>query len=108
MRIYDTDREINELRLIKEKAERIINPNGDIKWSGSMTPYLKAVKDSEAVYCSEYKDHIGHGVFVEVETALKHNIPVFVIRGDKTKKVVSVKTINRDDWKVKYGKIVTE
>lgn len=107
--IYNTSREIRELLFLKKTFDKIINPNGDIVWRGSMRPYLEAVRKSAVLVCSEYKGCVGRGVFDEVMTALRKGIPTFVLRSFlgsvRMKEVAGLIYVSNDDWKIRYGKL---
>ena len=105
MKIYDTDREKDELKLIKSLYSNVVNPNGDIKWRGTMEDYFEAVRESDIVVCSEYKGHVGKGVHDEIKEAQLHDIPVFVIRRGKFYPVKEISIDNAGDWGVNYGRI---
>jgi len=110
MKIYDTEREKKEFEFLEEKYGKVLNPNGDIEWQGSMQPYIEAVKESDMVVLSEYANHIGHGVFDEALAALDDGKPVMVLRkvedGFFLQKVKSVDIVDFDDWKVHYGEVI--
>jgi len=104
IKIYDTQQEENELRKISSIVKNIVNPK-HIRWTGSMEPYFKAVKNSDLVFATEYKSFIGKGVFDEVKTALDVGIPVYTLRSGKVFKVRGVAINDPYDCKFKYGKI---
>jgi len=111
MRIYDTKREQKELEIIKNHWKghvKILNPNGEIQWEGSMEPYLKAAHKTDYVVCSEYKEHVGKGVFCEICSALAHSVPVLVIRDDKLHYVNGIVEDDRNDWAINYGKLIVK
>jgi hypothetical protein len=113
-KIYDTPREKEEMTFIAQEFPdtAIINPNTDIGERGSIKPYLKAVADCDIVVCSEFAGHVGKGVYDEVFHGLGLDKEVHVLRkaGDKyfLKKVTGLDLADAYDWKVKYGKVVTE
>lgn len=110
--IYDTEREKEELNFIKKTfpTSKIINPNTDIPWKGDMDIYLEKVRFSDLIIISEYLDHIGHGVFDEIKTAIKHNISVKCLRKDAQGFVLldvkDVEVYDADDWKINYGTVI--
>ena len=120
MKIYDSEREQEEISFIKtafSKGFRIINPNTDIEKKNKEKPSseimklcLKAVKKARIVICSEYHDHIGKGIYQELELVLEKKIPVFcIVKKDSEyglKKVVSLEIDNEKDWSVSYGKLI--
>jgi len=115
MKIYDSVAESEEFKFIKDyfKDSDVINPNGDIKWGGTMKPYLAAVERSNMVVMSEYKGHVGRGVYEEALVALEHNIPVRCIRRDKNGQLLVVnindlRKADRNDWAIKYAKVKEE
>jgi len=105
MKIYDTVREKEELNLIKSMYKDVVNPNGDIRWRGTMDDYYQAVRESEMVICSEYQGHIGRGVYTEIEEAKRNDIPVVVIRQGKFYPVKDIRIEDSSDWGIKYGRI---
>ena len=110
--IYNTKREKKELEFLRKKFSSVFNPNIKISWDNNtkMEPYFKAVKNSDIVVASEYKKHIGKGVFDEITTAINNNITVLCLRRKLFKyqlyKIANVEIVNDQDWKKKYGKIV--
>ncbi|HEY5268604.1 MAG TPA: hypothetical protein VII94_05805, partial [Candidatus Saccharimonadales bacterium] len=62
--------------------------------------------------CSEYLDHIGRGVFAEVDEALRKKKTVFCLRKQKDGyflfQVSGVRIVDEDDWKVEYGRIILQ
>ena len=105
--IYNTLREKRELKFLKRKYNNICNPNGEIKWYGSIIPYLNKVKESNIVIFSEYKNFIGKGVYLEIKTALENNIQVLCLRKKllqyKLFTIKKIKLFNQFDWKIEYG-----
>ena len=112
MYIYNTRREKKELEFLRNEFQSVCNPNKDITWDNNtkMEPYFEAVKNSDIVVASEYKKHIGKGVFDEIMTAINNNITVLCLRRKLFKyqlyKIANVEIVNDQDWKKKYGKII--
>ena len=107
--IYNTPREEQELATIRKIFKNVICPNNDIgDTSKGMRTYLQIVKWAEVVITSEYKGHIGGGVYSEVHYALISKIPVYCLRDGKFFPVVDAKVANEQDPKVKYGKLVVQ
>ena len=85
MNKYDTNEEIKEINLIKEKFKDylIINPNGWICQENSsqaiMNQCYHFVKMSDVTVFSSYNEIIGRGVYEEVTVALKNNKEVYYI-----------------------------
>lgn len=108
IKIYDTPQEKRELEFLSENFD-VFNPNTEIQYNSQtqMTPYFEAVKKSDILITSEYKKHIGKGVFREISLALKNNIPSFVLRefsqGFKILKIKDVKIRDKTDSKIYYG-----
>jgi L-lactate utilization protein LutC len=107
---YGTRKEKRELRLIKKQFpdHQIINP-AEINFTlTSEAEIIKECKDIvkkvNIMIASEYKKHIGRGVFTElnVETKAKK----IVLRKKKFIEDFKIIMINRNDWHVRYGKIV--
>ena len=112
MLIYGTDRERKELAALKRYFgdAHIVNPNGDVQSSRSMVPFLEAVERSDVVAFSDVDGWIGRGVYTEVHHAHQHDKTLFHI-GQQTMNIVAftggVRVANRDDWKYRYAKVVT-
>lgn len=115
MKIYNTKREFNELKYLSRYfiIKNILNPNGKIRWNPEtkMDPYFEVVRNSKLIIVSEYKKHVGRGVFDEINTVLNNKIPVYCLRkelfGFKLKKIKSTKKVG-SDWKIYYGKLILE
>jgi len=110
MQIYNTERECRELAFLKGIHPNLICPNNDLgKIDKGMAGYLKIASWADKVICSEYKNHIGSGVFSEIELALKKNIPVYCLKKVKRKyKLLLVKgvyIIDIFDPKINYAKV---
>ncbi len=107
MKIYGTDREKMEIKLLKTMFDKVICPNVDIGIaSGGMHAYLRIVGWADLVVVSEYRGFVGTGVFAEVKEALKLKIPVKCLRRNKLIVVKDVVINDRKDIKIKYGKLV--
>ncbi len=110
--IYNTKREKKELRFLRKKFSSVYNPNTAIKWDNTtkMEPYFKAVKNSDIVVVSEYRYHVGKGVYDEIKIAINSNILVLCLKRKLLKyrlqQVKSVKLVNEQDWKITYGKVI--
>ena len=108
MLTYNTVKEKQELKWLKKKYE-VIDPNNDIGEQGIIEPYLKAISKCQGIICSEYEKHIGKGVYLEIEHALKLKLPVRCLRknylGNYLKDVKGLQVVNEWDWKVYYGKV---
>jgi len=113
MKMYNTNTEREELRFLRERFPNVICPNNDIGDSSrGMRVYLKIVAWSDLVIVSEFKSHIGHGVFDEVSLALKLNKSVYCLRkvndAFKFYRITDLVIIDQNDWSVKYGKVVVQ
>ena len=109
MMIYNTPHEEQELETIRKIFKNVICPNSDIgDTSKGMRTYLQIVKWAEVVIASEYKEHIGGGVYTEVHRALICKIPVYCIRDSNFYPVTDAKVVNRQDPKVKYAKLIVQ
>ena len=111
IKIYDTSQEVRELAYLN-KEFTVFNPKNEIRWSSltKMTPYFEAVKKSNILVASEYKNHVGRGVYDEISIALSNNIPSFVLRKEYNFKLLEIQALKLDDiydWKVYYGIIIT-
>ena len=73
---------------------------------GSITPYLNRIDEVEVVVASEVEGHVGRGVFAEVEHGIRCNKQVFVLRGKNLFEVAIAKTVDEDDWRLHYGKLI--
>ena len=110
--IYNTKREKKELRFLRKQFSSVCNPNTDITWDNTtkMEPYFKAVKNSDIVVVSEYRYHIGKGVYDEIKIAINSNILVLCLKRKlfkyRLQQVKSVKLVNEQDWKITYGKVI--
>lgn len=58
------------------------------------------------VVCSEYKSHIGKGVYEELMMSLINNIPSYVLRNNKFYEVEKVIINDSNDWKINYGLVI--
>lgn len=112
MRLYGSKREAEALKFLRtwDWAE-IVDPNKDMPEEeySEMEQYLEMVATCRMVVCSEYKRHIGKGVYQEVELALQKRLPVMLLRkvpkGWHLIAVRGVETVDETDWVVKYGKL---
>lgn len=114
MRIYNQPQEQEELTFIRQQYPDaiIINPNGDLVYRGSMQVYFNAIDTCDLVIASQYKDHIGKGVYLEIEHAQAKQCSVLGIwkEQDQLKLCPVEKIIYADpsDWKVYYGKMIAK
>lgn len=84
MRIYNSEREKEELRFLRSIFRKVICPNHDMKNLPSptndteaMLPYLKKVDKCDGVVCSEFNGYIGKGVYEEIKRAMPNfSIPL--------------------------------
>ena len=106
-KIYNTKREEEERNKILQKFPKaeLICPNRDVGEKFSLVPYLKIVRDCNIVVCSEFDGFVGKGVYWEILTAMDNNKPVFNVTKD-FKKVTDIIIVDKNDWTVKYGKVV--
>jgi hypothetical protein len=113
MRKYGTQEEADERAYIESVySGKVTCPKRDLGELGSMARYLEFVSTVDAVYATEYKNHVGKGVYDECRHALSLNIPVFLVR--KSKKGFChfrVKGVKRSpelhSWDT-YGKLVVD
>jgi hypothetical protein len=86
-----------------------ICPNLHIGEKGGIQPYLDIIKKYDVVYISEYEGFIGKGVAEECLTALEHNIPIHILKGEypnfNLKKVTGIEIINSNNW-IQYAKVI--
>ena len=111
MQIYGTKREKAELVFLRGRYKKVKDPNSEMIYDGNgMELYLAEVDKSSSVVCSEYKRHIGRGVFEEVSRALSKGKPVMCLRKIagvfQLKEVKAVEVVDETDWKVKFGRVV--
>jgi hypothetical protein len=115
MRIYNSLREAEETKLIKEHFNKYQffcpNKNRPKSWinnSGSkiMLDCLQLVRQSKLVVASEYKNQVGKGVFAEVSEALSNNIPCYVLRDGVFIPIQYIEVEDADDWAVRYGRLI--
>ena len=113
MRIYNSTTEKNEFDFIKKRFKgKVICPNNELGELGDIKKYLEVVKKCKAVYISEYLGMIGKGVFLECETALKKDIPTFIVRKDVDGEfyVLEVESVERTKYNdfVRFGLVKTK
>lgn len=109
-RIYGTPREKSEREFLEQHFKEVLCPNRDMGEKGSIEPYLRAIETVEAVVCSEYKDHIGRGVFDEITFAMNKKMAVYCLREIEAMKralikVASAAIVDANDWAVRYAKV---
>ncbi len=100
---YATDKEKNELAIIKRvfPEYKIINPE-EIPYTG-MNNCLIRVRSCTILVYSEYKYHIGKGVYLEIQEAKSAGLPIFCIRDHKVLEYESSRVNNQNDWKVEHA-----
>ena len=107
-RIYGSRQEKRELKLIKKQFPecKIINPDEIIFMNLDEEKIIEEckwfVKKADVIIASEYKKHIGRGVFEEL--SVKTKAKKYLLRGKKFIENFSVKIVDRDDWCVRYGR----
>lgn len=108
---YGTKGEKRELQRIRKRFpdHEIVNP-AEIKFTGDSTEimqaYIEVVEQADIIVLSEYRKHIGKGVTLELEAAIKENLERYLLRGRKFIAKFASEIINPEDWKVKYARIV--
>lgn len=112
-KIYETKREKQELKWLRKRFGRVIvDPNHDMGCFNNIEPYLDKVDECTQVICSEYKRHIGFGIFTEIEFAFKKKKAVRCLRKKLGRfylvKVKAVEVIDRYDWGIRYGKVIID
>ena len=109
MRIYGTYREDREMETIRKKFGVVFNPN---------TPEIDAARDpmsacldiiasddTEAVVFSTHMDHVGRGVFDEVNCALAHGKPVYVLEeGEIEPFEGNLEIVDPEDWRICFAR----
>ena len=105
-KIYGTDREKKELKLLKTMFDNVICPNNDIgNVERGMKVYLKIVEWANLIIVSEYCGYVGYGVYYEIKTAIEHNIPVKCLRKNKLYDIEDLSIYDSNDWEIKYAKL---
>ena len=116
MLIYNTEKEREEIDLIRNYDTTIINPNGWIQNSVNEIDIMEQcflfIKQTDMTIFSTLKDGvIGKGVYSEIEKALYYDKPVFYLRqnGDMKrfleKDFDKIELVNEGkDWR-KYAKV---
>jgi len=105
---YGTRKEKQELRLIKKRFPEyhIVNPNGitfmSLYEDGIMDECKSIVRQVQIIVASEYNKHIGRGVFEELSEKTKAK--KYLLRNKEFIENFSVRTVDGNDWKIKYGK----
>lgn len=114
MRIYNTEREAEELEYLHKTygEENVINP-ANLRYGNDMPAYFREISECDKVISSTYLGYIGRGVYTEIEHAQDEPLPVTVLRGSKKHgfrevNVEGVETFDRNDWSVAYGVLITE
>lgn len=83
-KIYNTKREKKELQYLRKLYGKVLDPNNDLGELEDTCKYMRHVAACTLVVCSEYLDHVGFGVFMEVLFALNNDIPVMCLRKNKS------------------------
>jgi len=96
-----------EVRAELEKRFKVLCPHRDLAYGGNMTGYFRMIRWCDLTIVLEHKDHVGRGVFEEVRAAFESKKRVLVWRAGKLRPVVGVDVADRNDWKVKYGRLNT-
>jgi|ERR1035437_213229 hypothetical protein len=110
--LYGTQQEIDEFGFLQNKFSKatIICPHTTVGELNDSNDYLHVVDCCNKIIASELNGFIGLGVFVEIARALSNNITAFVLRrsanGFVLLEVSGIEIVNKNDWKVKYGKII--
>ena len=106
LRIYNTEQEQLELKQIAElfPSREIINPNGMVD---EIKEAYQLIDKSDGVVASEYKHHVGKGVYDEICHALSKKKFVVVLRDGRLFRVYSEHQIEvlDVDWAVYYAKV---
>lgn len=108
---YGTRKERRELNRIRKRFpdHEIINP-AEVKFAGNgaemMQVCIEIVKQVDVVVLSEYRKHIGRGVYLELEAAVRGNVERYLLRGRRFMSRFVSRTDDPDDWKVRYARII--
>jgi len=121
IRKYNTPEEMMEEEFIKEwythipspRMLELCNPKDVPNPTRDMKIYFDKIRDwADVTIFSEYKDHVGKGVYDEIALALKLKKQAWVLRKWKgTYRFERIDHLEIDqgdnDWKIYYGKIVS-
>ena len=103
---YNTNKEKEELKVLRKMYGNIICPNNDIgKTDRGIRVCLKIIEWANLIIVSEYQGYVGYGVYNEIQTAIKYNIPVKCLRKNKLYNIESLSIYDSNDWKIKYAKL---
>lgn len=107
---YGSSEEKEELDFISKLPGiyKIINP-ALIKNRGiGMQQYYRLIDECDVVIFSEYKEHIGAGVYEEVEYAISNNKVVYLLRGKSLYECKDgmCRMVDGGDWFVKYARVI--
>lgn len=105
MKKYNTPEEEVEVGAIIRCGYYPVNPK-HIIWRGTMRDYFDCIDLCKVLIATEYKKHVGKGVYDEIWHAIRKEYPVHVLRGGKLYDVKDCVLVDREDWGVKYGKII--
>lgn len=108
MRIYNSQRERQEVHFLRLRLHQVTNPNGLLSRYGWKDEARKLIFHCDAIMVSEYREHIGKGVYTEIHFASAMHKPVFVLRDRELVPITldNVEIVDPYDWKVRYAKIV--
>ena len=104
MKKYNTPEEDKEIETIISLGFYPVNPKY-LTWVGTMQTYFNCVDTCKALIASEYKDHVGKGVYDEIQYARAKGYLVYILRTNKLYKLRSLKLVDKNDWGVYYGKV---
>ena len=109
-RIFGTEREKLELQQIKWQfiGYKIINPS-ELPLTGAEADKMKTcfniIGNMDVIVFSEYKGHVGRGVYDEITIGEEEGCEIQLLRNNKFKKGVKLQIVDRTDWKVNYAKV---
>ena len=110
-RIYDTQREYEELKWLIKKFGCVICPNYDLGLFKNVDSHVNIIENCDKLVLSEYENHIGRGVYGQTLMALTLEKQVYVLRKIEDTyilfEVEKVVLVDQDDWSIRYGKVQT-
>ncbi len=111
LQTYNSQKEHEERLFLNSIFDNVLCPNKDIETSiYNMGFFQKIVSWSSLIVVTEYLEHIGSGVYLEIDKAFRCKIPVLCLK--KIKKsyefyaVKGTEKVNRMDIKIKYAKVI--
>jgi len=76
-----------------------------LKHGSNEAVYDFVIASSHIVIALEHREHIGRGVYEELERALVASKPCYALRGDQLCPIERIRLVNENDWKIRYGRV---